>query len=65
MIIGGHIIEKEVLVSELLSFWFDYEIFMSGSEAVIGAWNTELIAGEVVGEGVFEFDSLLLVHFWW
>jgi hypothetical protein len=63
MVVSGHIIEKEVLVSKFFGFAFRDEIFMSRGETVVGPWEAELF--EDVGEGVLEFDSLLLVHFRW
>jgi hypothetical protein len=62
VIISGHVVEKEMLVSEYVSITVRNEVFVSRSETVVFARESELFKD--FDKGVLEFESFLLVHFW-
>ena len=63
MVVGGHVVEQEVLVPEFVGFGVADEVLVAGSETVVLAGQAELL--EHVDHGVFELESLLLVHGGW
>lgn len=60
VVVGSHVVEEEVVVSELVGLGLADEVLVTGSQTVVLARQTERL--EHFHHAVLELDALFLVH---
>lgn len=63
MIVGCHVVEKEVFFDKYIGLLFIDVIFVLWGQTVIFTWKTEFI--EDLDHCILEFQSFFFIHFRW